>query len=91
MAKVDVNVTCSKEVYEFGVGVAKFAGALKAAVADGFKMGDDLPAILSSAMADLIPALAGIEQAKAELNEDKASFVNSCVIAGSAILTAVTK
>ena len=56
------------------VGLDCFVGALKKALSDGWQTGEDLPVVLSSAMADLLPALQGVEGVVDELKEDKEAF-----------------
>lgn len=62
MANIEVSVSVEKEAYEFGQGLAKFVGAVKQALADGFEVGQDLPPIIASAVADLLPAMQDIDK-----------------------------
>jgi hypothetical protein len=72
---VKVETEVSKEMYELALGLGKFVLNVKLAVADGFKIGEDFGPILASLMADVVPALSGVEAIPAELKEDKvASF-----------------
>lgn len=80
MTTLDVNVTVSKETYELGQGLAAFTGAMKKALEDGWQMGDDLPAILASAMSDLVPAFIGIEGVADEIAADKLAFSRALAI-----------
>jgi hypothetical protein len=89
MAKVNVQVEVSKELFEVGKGLADFAKHLKAAVADGWQIGSDLPAVLTAVMADLVPALQGVDKIPAEFAEDKMAFANACTVAGGQIVAAV--
>ena len=91
MATVKVTVECSKETLEGGLGVAAFVGHVKAAIADGWQLGTDVPAVVSAALTDLIPAIAGIEKAKDELTEDKVAFANAVTQVGTAIVNALLK
>lgn len=91
MATVDVSVKCSKEAVELGQGLAKFVGSVKQALADGWQVGSDMPAIVRAAMSDLVPALSGADKVKDELNQDVGAFVNACMVSGSAILGVVVK
>lgn len=65
--KIEVEV--SKEAYELGEGLKNFAVAIKEAMADGWQMGDDLPKIVTAAVASLLPALQGVEKMKAEAKD----------------------
>ncbi len=91
MATLDVTVKCSKETVELGEGLAKFLGDVKKALADGWQPLMDLPAFLSASIADLIPAMIGVEKVKDELTEDKEAFVNAVMVSGQAIVGAVLK
>ncbi len=71
METVQKTVAVSKEVSELLEGLTKFAVVAKAALKDGFQAGQDLPPILSSALADLAPALQGAEAIKDEAKETK--------------------
>lgn len=91
MATVKVEVVVSKEAHELGQGVASFIGKLKAAVADGWQVGQDIPAVLAAAMSDLVPAVIGAEKIPAEVKEDTVAFGMACAVTGGAILAAATK
>jgi len=77
MAKLKVELEVSKEAYELAQGIDKFVGALQLALADGWQLGTDMPALLSAAFTDLVPAIQGVDQLGDELKEDKAAFVNA--------------
>lgn len=77
-----ISVQVQKEAYELGQGVAKFVGDLKQALSDGWQPGQDLPAILQATMADLIPAIQGVEKLGPELKENSKAFVNSFALSG---------
>lgn len=66
-----VTVSVSKETAELLEGLTKFAVAMKAALKDGFQVGQDLPVILTSALGDLAPALQGVDQIPAEVKASK--------------------
>ena len=91
MAVIDIPVRCSKETAELGLGLAAFLVEVKKAVADGWNPLSDMPAVVSAALVKLVPAMQGVEKVKAELDEDKAAFVNATVLAGSAIVGALLK
>lgn len=75
MEKVKVELELPKEVSELAAGLATFAVHAIKAVKDGFQPGQDLPVLLAAAIADLVPALNGVERLPAELKEDKAAFI----------------
>lgn len=80
---IKVEAEVSKEAYELGQGLAKFVGAFKQALEDGWQTGQDLPVILSSAMADLVPGFQGADKISLEMKEDVTKFsrgVGLCVI-----------
>ena len=91
MAKVTVQVECSKETVELGQGLAKFVEAVKKAIDDGWQPFTDLPAVVTAAVSSLVPAMVGVEKVKAEFEEDKAAFANAVMVTGSAIVGAVAK
>lgn len=72
--KVELEV--SKETMELCQGLAKVVQNVKQALADGWSPGQDLPVILTTVIADLVPALQGVEQIPAEL-QDKQHFANA--------------
>lgn len=72
MQKVAVTTEVAKETYELGVGVDKFIGAVKQALADGFQPGQDIPVVLSAAIADLVPAIQGAEKIGSETSDVQA-------------------
>jgi hypothetical protein len=81
--KVEVEV--SKEAYELGLGLAKFHAVVKQAMADGWQTGTDIPPIIQSAIADLVPAMQGADQAGAEAKADKQQFANAIYLGLSPI------
>lgn len=82
--KVEVEV--SKEAYELGQGLAKFHKAVKVALADGFQVGQDLPPIIQSAIADLVPAVQGAELLGEESKADMKAFANALYLGSSEIV-----
>ena len=71
--KLKVEVEVSKEIYEAGQGLGKFVRAMRGALKNGWQPGEDLPVAMQHAMSDLVPALNGITEVKAEVDEDKAA------------------
>ena len=71
-----VELECAKETLELAQGLAKFTAALKQALADGWQPGMDLPAVITSVVADLVPALQGMDQVPVEVAASP-EFVNA--------------
>lgn len=80
MQMLNIEVECSKEIYELGSGVCKFVAKVKEALADGWKTGEDLPPILAAAMEDLVPAIQGVSSIKDEFAENKSAAINALVL-----------
>lgn len=59
---IEVKVKVPKETYELEQGIVKFVAACKAALDDGFQPGQDLPMILTAAIATLLPAIDGVQK-----------------------------
>jgi len=89
VSTLKIEVTCSKETYELGKGVAEFIGAIKVALADGWQLGNDMPVIISAALATLVPAVDGVTKVKEELAQDKKAFLNAASLTGAAVLGAI--
>lgn len=80
----DITVTVSKEAHELGEGIAKFHAAVKQALADGWQAGQDVPAVIQSAVVDLVPAMQGADQVSSEA-VDKEHFANALYLGLSPI------
>lgn len=80
MPKINVEISVSKESYELAQGSVKVVKALKEALKDGFQPGQDVPAIVSAVIADLIPAVQGMDQVALESQEDEKAFVQAFVL-----------
>jgi len=52
------------------VGLGKFAVAVKTSMADGWDLSQDLPALMTAALTDLLPAINGVDQIGDEAKED---------------------
>lgn len=89
VSTLKIEVSCSKETYELGKGVAEFIGAIKVALADGWQLGNDMPVIVSAALATLVPAVDGVTKVKEELAQDKKAFLNAASLTGAAVLSAI--
>ena len=71
-----VTVKVPKETYALEQGLVAFVGACKQALADGFQVGQDLPVIISAALADLLPAVAGVGALPEEAKGDLPAMIN---------------
>ncbi len=91
MSTISVPVVVSKEMYELGAGLAAFLGDVKAALADGWQLGADLPVFVSAAIGKLVPAIQGVEKIPAEILENKVAFANACAMTGTAVVGALIK
>jgi len=77
MAKVSVEVEVTKEAYELGQGLVDIIKAVKMALADGWQVGKDLPAIVASTVGNLGKMVDGIDQLDDEASEDLAAFAKA--------------
>lgn len=73
MSKIKVEVEVSKESYELGAGLVAIIKAVRLAAADGWQMGQDLPAIAMSAFGQMT-AIEGIDKIDDEIKADPAAF-----------------
>ena len=74
------DLKTSKETRELGEGIAKFIGEVIKATKDGWGQ-DDLTKIMSSAMADLVPAMQGSSNVKNELQDNPEAFYRTLFLA----------
>lgn len=72
MEKIKLEIELPKEAADLGLGIAKLIKATEQALADGFQIGSDLPAIVMASYSDLVKAVDGIskldDEAKADLS-----------------------
>jgi len=85
MAKIQKNIEVSKETNELGNLLTKLVIEGRKALSDGWKTGEDLPAVLLAIMPDLLSALDGVDKMDDELKEDPAAFIMALVLPGAAI------
>lgn len=76
--KKEKTIEVSKEVSEVFEALTGIAKATKQALADGWQMGSDIPAIVMAAYAKLPPAIEGADKIKDEFAEDKKAFAKAC-------------
>ena len=72
---INVEVKVAKETHEAVSGLVKFVAAAKGAADDGWNAGDDIPVVLNSLMAELIPALQGVTLIPDEFADHPSEFV----------------
>lgn len=77
MAKLDVTVQVSKEAYELGQGVVGIVAAVKKALDDGWDLSEDLPSIVTAAVAEVGPMVEGLDQLDDEFGADPGAFAKA--------------
>lgn len=80
MAKLEVKLEVSKEIYELGKGLGDFVTAIKGALDDGWQAEQDLPVLLTEAITKLAPAVQGIELIDDEWAEDKEAAIQAILV-----------
>jgi hypothetical protein len=86
-----VQVQVSTEAYDLMIGLAKFCGAVKTSLADGWQMGTDFPALMTAAIADIVPVMSGIMQLPVEATTETAEFAKAITIGAAEIYNALKK
>lgn len=79
---VNKTVQVSKEADELGEGLVQFLKDVRKALSDGWQPGADLPVFLQATIADLVPAVQGVEKLGEELKENEEAFVSAFLLAG---------
>ncbi len=82
MSKKMVSVEVEEKSYDVGQAVKEIVKAAKQALDDGFQPGQDVPAILTASITQLITILANAPAIPAESQEDLAAFIKSWTLAG---------
>ena len=85
MEKVVISVEVPKEMQEAAQAVVNMAAAAKLALADGFQPGQDIPALVSAAMANLMSAMDGMAKIPDEAKADPVSAAKCAALAGAEI------
>lgn len=70
MNTVKVEFEAPKETHELGLAIAKLMKNYKAAVADGFQVGQDIPAILMGSFNEVMAGIDGVDKVGAEFKAD---------------------
>lgn len=88
MEKMKLEVEVPKEMHELMLGIAKIVKASKLALKDGFQPGQDLPAVLVAAVAELPAMVGGLDKLPEEAKSDTAGFVKAGVLGAAEIVAA---
>jgi len=83
-----ISVVVPKETQELSEGLIKFIKVVKAALADGFQLGQDGSVIIGSIMTDLAPALSGIDSIPEEVKNTK-EFATAAALFGIEVFGAI--
>jgi len=82
MAVVQKQLNVSKECSELADCLVKLVKDGKLALADGFQLSEDVPAVLLSNLPSLMTALDGVDKIKGEMEEDMSAFLSAWAVAG---------
>lgn len=82
MSKKMVSVEVEEKSYDVGQAVKNIVESAQQALADGFQPGQDVPAILTSSIMQLVTILQNAPAIPAESQEDLAAFIKSWSLAG---------
>lgn len=77
MDAIKLEIEVPKELHEVNVAVLNVLKAVKTALADGWQIGQDLPIIVTAAIANLPPAIDGFEKIADEVKENMPGTVNA--------------
>lgn len=91
MEKVTLSVEVPKEAHELAQALVNVVKASKSALKDGFQAGQDLPAILVAAVAQLPVALDGVQKLPEEAKVDPVAFSQAFVLAAAEIVAELLK
>jgi hypothetical protein len=80
-----IEVPVAAATFDLGSHLGKFIAAVKQAVADGWQPGADLPAVISSAVEELVPAVADLQKLGDEV-ADKQAFANALFLSLSPVV-----
>lgn len=78
--KQQISVEIEKSGYDLLAHMGKLVMAVKAAMADGFQPGTDIPVIVASLVVELPTLVAAIPQVGPEFSEDKIAFIKGANI-----------
>lgn len=83
MEKIEKVVSLPKEWSEVGDALVGVAQAVKAAKADGWQPGTDIPAVVMASMGLLAKALDGAQNLPAEAKESPAGAIKALALAAT--------
>lgn len=89
MEKVMKQVELPKEWSEVGDALVAIAAAVKAAKADGWNAGMDIPAVAMASFGPLAKALDGVMNLEAEAKEAPEAAIKALAIAGADVYAAL--
>lgn len=89
MEKIEKVVSLPKEWSEVGDALVGVAVAVKAAKADGWQPGTDIPAVLMASFGPLAKALEGAQNLPVEAKESPAGAIKALALAGADALEAL--
>lgn len=75
-----VEVQVTKEAYELAEGLKQIVMAIQEATTDGWQTTQDLPVIITKAITNLVPAIAGAEKISEEAKEELEAFATGLMI-----------
>lgn len=89
--KLSIQVEVTKEAHEVGEALAELLKNTKAALADGFQIGQDIPAIVMGSMEKLIKGVQGADQLGDEARADLEAFISGVLLGLKPGISAVVK
>ncbi len=90
METKDIVLKVPLHADNFGQELADFLLAVDKAVEDGWQSGTDIPPLIASAIASLVPAMGEFKLAQAELKEDQMGVIKSLVLHIADVVKAFT-
>lgn len=91
MEKVQKTLELPKAASDLGDGLVAFASVAKQALADGWQPGQDLPVLVSAAVANLIKPLGELKDLGLEAHEDVLSVAQALSFSGLEIAKLLKK
>lgn len=91
MEMIKKEIEVPKEISELADGMANIVVDSYDAFKDGFQAGQDLPVILTSAVANLPVMVGGIDQLGDEWKNAKSSFILAWLLAGEKVFEKITE
>lgn len=85
MSTKEVTVVVEEKAYEVGQCLVSIVSKAKAALADGFQPGQDIPVILAGSVADLLKIIGDMGSLPAESKENAGAFRKALVLSADDI------